>query len=126
MELYTLRLSLEEDKMLQLLDAWCLNLKHLPTRVGLRKKIQPRVAFKDHSKPKLQEKGKLITNPTRCFKCNDGWHIAINFPTKRTLVFIEDLNCLIEKSDDDCKEWIVDKDASSEDPYMASFEVLAK
>ncbi|KAI5681399.1 hypothetical protein M9H77_02626 [Catharanthus roseus] len=62
------------------------------------------MAFKDSSKPKVEEKGRLITNPTRCFKCNGVGHIAINCPTKRTLVFSEDLNYWIEKSYDDFQE----------------------
>ncbi|KAI5676956.1 hypothetical protein M9H77_07906 [Catharanthus roseus] len=52
----------------------------------------------------VEEKEKFITNPTRCFKCNGVGHIAINCPTKRTLVFNEDLNGWIEKRDDDCQE----------------------
>ncbi|KAI5681769.1 hypothetical protein M9H77_02997 [Catharanthus roseus] len=60
----------------------------------------PKVAFKDYSKPKVEEKEKLITNPTRCFKCNGLESIAINCPTKRTFLFSEDLNGWIEKSDD--------------------------
>ncbi|KAI5681698.1 hypothetical protein M9H77_02926 [Catharanthus roseus] len=62
-----------------------------------KKDETPKVAFKDNSKPKVEEKGRLFTNPTRCFKCNDMGHITINCPTKRTLVFCEDLNGLIAK-----------------------------
>ncbi|KAI5653845.1 hypothetical protein M9H77_31032 [Catharanthus roseus] len=80
-------------------------------RDGRRGEDTPKVAFKDHSKPKVEEKGKLITNPIRCFKCNGVGQIAINCPTKKTLVFGEDLN-----------KGIVDKDASSEDQDIASFE----
>ncbi|KAI5648852.1 hypothetical protein M9H77_34857 [Catharanthus roseus] len=69
-----------------------------------KKEDTPKVAFKDHSKPKVEEKGRLITNPTRCFKCNGVGHIVINCPTKRTLVFGEDLNGWIEKSNDDFQE----------------------
>ncbi|KAI5652243.1 hypothetical protein M9H77_29430 [Catharanthus roseus] len=82
-------------------------------RGGRRGEDTPKVAFKYHSKPKVEEKGKLITIPTRCFKCNVG-HIAINCLTKRTLVFTEDLNGWIENSEDDFQEGIVDKDQSSE------------
>ncbi|KAI5676941.1 hypothetical protein M9H77_07891 [Catharanthus roseus] len=81
-----------------------------------------KVAFKDHSKPKMEEKGRLITNPTRCCKCNGVEHIAINYPTKRTLVFSEDLDGWIEKSYDDCQESIVDKEESGENKEIASFE----
>ncbi|KAI5682541.1 hypothetical protein M9H77_03769 [Catharanthus roseus] len=69
-----------------------------------KKEDTPKVAFKDHSKPKVEGKGRLITDPTGCFKCNGVGHNAINCPTKRTLVFSEDLNGWIEKSDDDCQE----------------------
>ncbi|KAI5653730.1 hypothetical protein M9H77_30917 [Catharanthus roseus] len=31
---------------------------------------KPKVAFKYNSKPKMEEKSRFITNPTRCFKCN--------------------------------------------------------
>ncbi|KAI5658035.1 hypothetical protein M9H77_26828 [Catharanthus roseus] len=34
-----------------------------------KKEDTPKMAFKDHSKPKVEEKGRLVTNPTRCFKC---------------------------------------------------------
>ncbi|KAI5667741.1 hypothetical protein M9H77_17594 [Catharanthus roseus] len=74
------------------------------TMVATMKEDTPKVAFKDHSKPKVEEKGRLITNPMRCFKCNGVGHTAINCPAKRTLVFGEDLNGWIEKSDDDCQE----------------------
>ncbi|KAI5682199.1 hypothetical protein M9H77_03427 [Catharanthus roseus] len=119
MELYNLRLSLEEDKnasiarFLSGLNRDIANqlelypyityedICHLATkienqrkRIGLsktnlpssmsvvlkpqastykswsKKEDTPKVAFKDHSKPKMEEKGRLITNPTRCFKCN--------------------------------------------------------
>ncbi|KAI5667456.1 hypothetical protein M9H77_17309 [Catharanthus roseus] len=79
-----------------------------------KKKDTHKVSFKVYSKPKVEEKGNLITNPTRCFKCNGMGHIAVNCPTKKTLVFSEDLNGWIEKSDDNCQEGIVDKDESSE------------
>ncbi|KAI5681679.1 hypothetical protein M9H77_02907 [Catharanthus roseus] len=97
-------------------------LEHKPTRVWPKKEDTPKVVFKDHSKPNVEEKGKLITNPRRCFKCNRVGYIAINCPTKRILGFSEDLNCWIEKSDDDFQEGIVDKDESSEDQDIDSFE----
>ncbi|KAI5639678.1 hypothetical protein M9H77_00157 [Catharanthus roseus] len=56
----------------------------------------------------------LITNPIKYFKGNGVGHIAINCRTKRTLVFSEDLNGWIEKSEDDCQEGIVDQEESSE------------
>ncbi|KAI5664032.1 hypothetical protein M9H77_23355 [Catharanthus roseus] len=62
-----------------------------------------KVVFKDNSRPKVEEKSRLITNPTRCFKCNGWGHIAINCPTKRALVFCEDLNGWIKKDEDDCQ-----------------------
>ncbi|KAI5673528.1 hypothetical protein M9H77_13892 [Catharanthus roseus] len=46
-----------------------------------KKDETPKVAFKDNSKPKVEEKGRLIINPTRYFKCNDVGHIFINYPT---------------------------------------------
>ncbi|KAI5653830.1 hypothetical protein M9H77_31017 [Catharanthus roseus] len=119
MELYTLRLSLEEDKdasiarfisdlnrdiadQLELYPYTTYeDICHLATKIeNQRKRISfsktnlplsknvmpksqasthkswpkkeytPKVAFKDHSKPKVEEKERLITNPTRCFKCN--------------------------------------------------------
>ncbi|KAI5681231.1 hypothetical protein M9H77_02458 [Catharanthus roseus] len=83
------------------LEVWSLNLKHQPTRVGQR---NMHLAFKDHSKPKVEKRGRLTTNPTRGFKCNGVGHIAINCPMKRTFVFSEDLNGWIEKSNDDFQE----------------------
>ncbi|KAI5657268.1 hypothetical protein M9H77_26061 [Catharanthus roseus] len=79
------------------------------------KKDTPKIAFENHSNPKVEGKGKLITNLTRCFKCNGVGHIAIDCPTKRTLVFNEDLNGWIKKGDDDCQEGVVDKDTSKYD-----------
>ncbi|KAI5663367.1 hypothetical protein M9H77_22690 [Catharanthus roseus] len=48
-----------------------------------KKEDIPKVALKDHSKPKVEEKGRLITNRTRCFKCNSVGHIAITYTTKK-------------------------------------------
>ncbi|KAI5667941.1 hypothetical protein M9H77_17794 [Catharanthus roseus] len=93
--------------------------------VWLKKEHTPNVAFKDHSKPKLEEKGRLITNPKRSFKCNGVRLIAINCPTKRTLVFSEDLNGWIKKSEDDCPEGIVDKEESRSGAKMTKTEVSA-
>ncbi|KAI5663931.1 hypothetical protein M9H77_23254 [Catharanthus roseus] len=67
-------------------------------------------------------KGRLIANPTRCFKCNGMGHIAINCPTKRTFVFSEDLNGWIEKIEDDYQEGNVDTEESSEDQEIVSFK----
>ncbi|KAI5653791.1 hypothetical protein M9H77_30978 [Catharanthus roseus] len=50
----------------------------------------------------VEEKGRLITIPTRCFKYNGVGYIVVDCPAKRTLVFNEDLNSWIEKSDNDC------------------------
>ncbi|KAI5683017.1 hypothetical protein M9H77_04245 [Catharanthus roseus] len=68
------------------------------------KEDTPKLDFKDHSKPNVEEKRKLVTNTTRCFKCNAVGYIAINCPTKRTLVLSEDLNGWIDKSDNDFQE----------------------
>ncbi|KAI5681760.1 hypothetical protein M9H77_02988 [Catharanthus roseus] len=57
-----------------------------------KKDETPKMAFKDNLKPEVEEKGRLITNPTRYSKCNGVGYIAINHPTKRTLVFRQDLN----------------------------------
>ncbi|KAI5682078.1 hypothetical protein M9H77_03306 [Catharanthus roseus] len=72
-----------------------------------KKDETPKVVFKDSFKPKVEEKGRLITNPTRSFKCNGVDHAAINYPGKRTLVFSKDLNGCIEKDEDDCQEDMV-------------------
>ncbi|KAI5672392.1 hypothetical protein M9H77_12756 [Catharanthus roseus] len=54
-----------------------------------KKEDTPKVAFQDHSQHKVEEKGKLITNLTRCFKYNSVGHIAISCPTKRTLIIMK-------------------------------------
>ncbi|KAI5666873.1 hypothetical protein M9H77_16726 [Catharanthus roseus] len=54
-----------------------------------KKEDTPKVAFKDPSKPNVEEKRRLITSLTRCFKYNSVGHIAINYPTKRTLVLVK-------------------------------------
>ncbi|KAI5676481.1 hypothetical protein M9H77_07431 [Catharanthus roseus] len=69
-----------------------------------------KVSSKDNPKSKVKEKGRLITSPTRCFKCNGVEHIDINFPIKRTLVFCEVLNCWIKKDEHDCQQDIVEKE----------------
>ncbi|KAI5650418.1 hypothetical protein M9H77_36423 [Catharanthus roseus] len=51
-----------------------------------KKDKTPKMAFKDNFKLKVEEKSRLITNLTRCFKCNGVGHIVINCPIKRTLV----------------------------------------
>ncbi|KAI5677805.1 hypothetical protein M9H77_08755 [Catharanthus roseus] len=117
--IWLLRLRIKERGLVSLRlifllqEVWWLNLKHLPS--WPKKEDTPKMVFQDHSKPKVEEKGRLITNPIRCFKCNGMGHIVINCPTKTTLVFSEDLNRWIEKSEDDCQEGIVDKEESSED-----------
>ncbi|KAI5652965.1 hypothetical protein M9H77_30152 [Catharanthus roseus] len=75
-----------------------------------KKDEKPKVVFKDNSKPKVEEKGRLITNPTRSFKCDGVGHIAIKCPTKKTLVFCENLNGSIEKDEEDCQEENVEKE----------------
>lgn len=75
----------------------------------------PKVVLKDNSKHMVEEKERLITNPTRCFKCNGLRYIAIHCPTKRTLIFCEDLNGWIEKDEEESLENIVDDGNSHED-----------
>ncbi|KAI5658041.1 hypothetical protein M9H77_26834 [Catharanthus roseus] len=67
-----------------------------------KKEDTPKVAFKDHSKPKVEEKERLMANPTRYFTCNGVGHIAINCPPKKTLIFNDELNGWIERGEDDC------------------------
>ncbi|KAI5677875.1 hypothetical protein M9H77_08825 [Catharanthus roseus] len=76
--------------------------------------------------PKVEEKGRLITNPTRCFKCNGLGHKAINCPTKRTLIFREDLNGWIEKNGEDCLEMIVDDRNSHDDGTIRDASLYAE
>ncbi|KAI5673469.1 hypothetical protein M9H77_13833 [Catharanthus roseus] len=45
-----------------------------------KKEDTPKVAFKDHSKPKVEEKGMLITNLTGCFKCNAKYGKGYTLP----------------------------------------------
>ncbi|KAI5675751.1 hypothetical protein M9H77_06701 [Catharanthus roseus] len=127
MELYTLRLSFEEDKYASIARSLCgvnrdianqlelypnttyEDMCHLATkienqrkRVGFsktnlpssrsmvpkpqestykscpKKEDTPKVAFKYRSKHKVEKKGTLITNPTRCFKCNGFWSLLTN------------------------------------------------
>ncbi|KAI5658082.1 hypothetical protein M9H77_26875 [Catharanthus roseus] len=92
----------------QLKEIWCLNLKHQSTRVGQRKKIH--VRWQDNPKTKVKERGRLITNPTGCFKRNGVGHIAINSPIERTLIFNEELNGWIESEKEDFQVDIVDKE----------------
>ncbi|KAI5664590.1 hypothetical protein M9H77_23913 [Catharanthus roseus] len=44
-----------------------------------KKEYTPKVAFKGHFKPKVEEKGKLISNPTRCFSAMAWGHIALSY-----------------------------------------------
>ncbi|KAI5676036.1 hypothetical protein M9H77_06986 [Catharanthus roseus] len=45
-----------------------------------KKEDKPKVAFKDHSMPKVEEKERLTTNPTRCFKWNKRWYMTHVLP----------------------------------------------
>ncbi|KAI5672384.1 hypothetical protein M9H77_12748 [Catharanthus roseus] len=172
MELYTLRLSLEEDKdasISRFLSGFNRNIAnqlelypytnyedmcHLATQIENqrmrmsfsktnlpfsrsvvskpqastykswpKKEDTPKVAFKDHSKPKVEEKGRLITNPTRCFKCNGMVHIAINCPTKRTLISNEEFNGWIKREEDDCQDELIDKKEGNKDQEI-SYEAI--
>ncbi|KAI5676369.1 hypothetical protein M9H77_07319 [Catharanthus roseus] len=71
--------------------------------IGKKWNYTPKVAFKDHSKPKVEEKGKLITNPTRCLRCND-------------------LNGWIKGEDDDFQDDLIDEEEGNEDQEIDSFE----
>ncbi|KAI5682416.1 hypothetical protein M9H77_03644 [Catharanthus roseus] len=65
-----------------------------------KKNDTPKVPFKDNSKPKY----------------NGAGHI--NCPTKKTLIFCEDLNGWIEKDEEDCLEDIIDEKDSQDDEVL--------
>ncbi|KAI5676535.1 hypothetical protein M9H77_07485 [Catharanthus roseus] len=89
-----------------------------------KKEDAPKVAFRGHSKLNVEEKGRLITNPTGCFKCNVVGHVAVNYPTKRNLIFNEELNGWIKSEEDDGQDDIVDKEEGNEDQEIDSFEAV--
>lgn len=51
-------------------------------------------------------------------------HIVINCPTKRTLIFNEELNGWIEREEDDCQDDLVGKEEGNEDQEIDSFETI--
>ncbi|KAI5677936.1 hypothetical protein M9H77_08886 [Catharanthus roseus] len=78
----------------------------------MKQSLRNKFGVENHERQRnvqVEEKGMVITNPTRCFKCNGVGRIAINCPTKRVLVFSEDLNGWIEKSDDYSKKVLLTK-----------------
>ncbi|KAI5659639.1 hypothetical protein M9H77_28432 [Catharanthus roseus] len=89
-----------------------------------KKDYTSKVAFKDYSKPKVEEKGKLITNQIRCFKCNGVGHGAINCPTQRTLIFNKELNGCIKWEVNDCQDDLIEKENGNEDQEIDSFEAI--
>ncbi|KAI5667558.1 hypothetical protein M9H77_17411 [Catharanthus roseus] len=75
----------------------CCYKPQVSTYKGFPKKDDtPKVPFKDSYKPNMEEK-------------------AINYPTKKTLIFREDLNGWIEKDEDDCLEDIFDEKENHND-----------
>lgn len=64
------------------------------------------MAFKDASKRKVEEKenGRLVANSTKCFKSQGVGHYAKHYPTKRPLIFREDLNGWFENNVENCNK----------------------
>ncbi|KAI5653956.1 hypothetical protein M9H77_31143 [Catharanthus roseus] len=60
----------------------------------LNKEEAPRSTFQPPTKPKMEERGKIISNPPKYCKYNGVGHHASSCPTKRALTFREDLKWL--------------------------------
>ncbi|KAI5650412.1 hypothetical protein M9H77_36417 [Catharanthus roseus] len=45
-----------------------------------KKEEAPRGTFQPPTKPKMEERGKIISNPPKCFKCNGVGHHASSWP----------------------------------------------
>ncbi|KAI5681812.1 hypothetical protein M9H77_03040 [Catharanthus roseus] len=54
----------------------------------------------------MEERGKIISNPPKFFKCNGVGHYASSCQTKRALIFREDLNGWIENEEDESGECV--------------------
>ncbi|KAI5658091.1 hypothetical protein M9H77_26884 [Catharanthus roseus] len=70
----------------------------------------------------MEERGKIISNPPKCFKYNGVGHYASSCPTKRALIFREDLNGWIEKEKDESNECVEDQALSKDASKKADFE----
>ncbi|KAI5650382.1 hypothetical protein M9H77_36387 [Catharanthus roseus] len=68
------------------------------------------------------ERGKIISNPPKCFKCNGVGYYASSCLTKRGLIFRKDLNGWIENEEDESGECVEGEENSDGDSRMNNFQ----
>ncbi|KAI5649945.1 hypothetical protein M9H77_35950 [Catharanthus roseus] len=83
-----------------------------------KKEEAPRGTFQSPTKQKMEERGKIISNPPKRFKCNYVGHYASSCPTKRALIFREDSNGLIEKEEDESGECVEGEENGEDDEHV--------
>ncbi|KAI5649969.1 hypothetical protein M9H77_35974 [Catharanthus roseus] len=77
----------------------------------------PRGTLQPPTKPKMEERRRIISNPPKCFECNSVGHYASSCLTKRALIFREDLNGWIEKEEDESGKCVEGEENGEDDEH---------
>ncbi|KAI5669017.1 hypothetical protein M9H77_18870 [Catharanthus roseus] len=66
----------------------------------------------------MEKRGKIISNPPKCFECNGVGHYTSSCLTKIALIFREDLNGWIEKEEDENGECVEGEENGEDDEHV--------